>query len=73
VTFLHVCGSDLECGGKPSCLPRRGPPGQPGAQLALLAPCERRHLGRIARAALHHRERLEHRVVQVGGNLGALL
>ena len=46
---------------------------QPGAQLALLPAGERGDLARVVGALLHQRERLQHRVVQVGGDLGALL
>ena len=46
---------------------------QPRAQLALLAAGERGDLARIARALLDEGERLQDRVVQVGGDLGALL
>ena len=51
----------------------RGAARQPGAQLALLAAGERRHRARVVGALLDERQRLEHRVVQVGGHLGALL
>jgi len=50
----------------------RRAPVQPRAQLALLRARERRHLLRAGRA-LDHRQRLEDRVVQVSGHLGALL
>ena len=47
--------------------------GEPVAQLALLAAGERRDLARVVGALLHQGQRLQHRVVQVGGELGALL
>ena len=53
--------------------PGSRPPVQPRAQLALLAAGERGHLARVVGALLHQRERLQHRVVQVRGDLGALL
>ena len=43
------------------------------AQLALLHAREPHDLARIVGAALHERERLQHRVVQVRGDLGALV
>ena len=46
---------------------------EPRAQLALLAAGERGDLARVVGALLHQRERLQHRVVQVRGDLGALL
>ena len=60
---------------RPRC-PARSSSGrreQPAAQLALLAARQARHLARIARALLDQRQRLQHRVVQVRGELGALL
>src|SRR4051812_37924444 len=53
--------------------PRLAGARQPRAQLALLAAGERRHRARVVGALLDERERLEHRVVQVRGDLGALL
>ena len=73
VALLDVRGGGLERGGEPSGLARRRPPGQPGAQLALLAAGDGGDLARVAGAALDHRERLEDGVVQVRGYLGALL
>ena len=53
---------------------RRGLVGvQPGAKLAFLAARELGHLGGVVGAALDHRQRLQHRVVQVRRHLGALL
>ena len=46
---------------------------QPVAQLALLAARQAGHLARVVGALLDQRERLQDRVVQVGGQLGALL
>ncbi len=46
---------------------------EPVAQLALLRPRDARHLARSARAVLDEGERLQHGVVQVRGDLGALL
>ena len=46
---------------------------EPCPQLALLAPGQLRDLARVAGALLHQGQRLQHRVVQVGGELGALL
>ena len=73
VLLLHLGGGRLERAHKPAALPGRGPPGEPRPQLALLPPSQRRHLRRILGAPLHHRERLEHGVVQVRRHLGALL
>ena len=46
---------------------------EPGAQLALLAPGQRRDRARVLGLALDQRQRLQHRVVEVRGDLGALL
>ena len=46
---------------------------QPAAQLAFLHAREPHDLARIVGAALHERERLEHGIVQVRGDLGALV
>ena len=46
---------------------------EPAAQLALLAAGERRDALRLAGVALDERERLEHRVVDARGDVGALL
>ena len=73
VVLLHLGGGRLERGAQAGGLAGRGPAREPGAQLALLAPRERGHLARLVGAALHHRERLEHRVVEVRSHLGALL
>ncbi len=52
---------------------RRFPAQQPRAQLPLLHPREPYDLARLLRAPLHERERLQHRVVQVRGHLGAFV
>ena len=70
---------EFDCGGH---LPKLG--GEVGAggcgsgeepvpQLALLRPGEPGHLGGCAGPVLDQRERLQHRIVQVGGDLRALL
>ena len=46
---------------------------EPRAQLALLPPRERRDASRVVRLALDQGERLQHRVVDAGGEVGALL
>ena len=46
---------------------------QPAAQLALLHPRQAHDFTRIVGAPLHERERLQHRVVQVRGDLGPLV
>ena len=46
---------------------------EPRTELALLTACERRDAPRVARLALHERERLEDGVVDAGGHLGPLL
>ena len=71
---LDLGRGGLERGGQPRRLPgAAAPAGEPRAQLALLAAGERGHLARVVGAPLHQRERLQHRVVQVRGHLGALL
>ena len=73
VAALHLSRGGLERRAETGGLARCGTAGEPRAQLALLAPRERRHLARVVGAALHHRQRLEHRVVQVRRHLGTLL
>ena len=72
-----VVGLDLGRGGLQRARERRRAGGprvvQPGAQLALLAAGERGDLARVVGALLDERERLQHGVVQVRGDLGALL
>ncbi len=46
---------------------------EPRSQLALLAPRQLRDVGRVVGAALDEGQRLQHRVVQVRGQLGPLL
>ena len=46
---------------------------EPAAELAFLAPCELRDALRVVRLALDERERLQHGVVDAGGDLCALL
>ena len=46
---------------------------QPAAQLALLPACDRGDACRVARMPLDQRERLQHRIVDPGGDLGPLL
>ncbi len=48
-----------------------GLPVQPLPQFALLAPGQRTHRLRVGRLPLDQRQRLQHRVVQVGGHVGA--
>ncbi len=74
VGLLDLLRGGLELGREPALAVRaRRRARQPRPQLALLAASERRHLARVARALLHERERLQDRVVQVRGHLGALL
>ena len=72
-----VVGLDLGRGGLERAGERRGAGGpgvvQPRPQLALLAAGERGDLARVVGALLDERERLQDGVVQVGGDLGALL
>ena len=51
----------------------RSPSSSQLAQLALLHPREPHDLARVVGAALHERQRLQHGVVQVRGDLGALV
>ena len=46
---------------------------QPAAQLALLAAGEHHHAPRVGCGALHQRQSLQHRVVQMGGHVVAFL
>ncbi len=46
---------------------------EPGAQVALLGPGQTANLAGVVRVALDQRERVQHRVVDVGGDLGPLL
>src|SRR6266849_2873591 len=73
VKLLDLGGRRLDgLGERP--LRRRLPVGiEPGAQLALLPPCERRHTACIGGIALDERERLQHRVVDARGEVGSLL
>ena len=72
VGALDLAGHRLQRGGEPVVVALRGRR-QPRAQLALLAAGQRGHLARVVGALLHERERLQHRVVEVRGHLGALL
>ena len=73
VVLLDLGRGELERRRERAALAQRAPAVQPRAQLALLAAREAGHLARVLRPALHQRERLQHRVVQVRGELGALL
>ena len=73
-----ACSTSLAAASSAAPQPARpvavvAPAAEPRAQLALLAARERGDLRRVVGALLHERERLEHRVVQVRGDLGALL
>ena len=70
---LHLGGDRLERGRERRLAPRRPPAAEPGAQLALLAAGEAGHGARVVGALLHEGERLQHRVVEMGGDVGPLL
>ena len=71
--LLRLGGGELERGGERRALAARPAAVEPRAQLALLAAGEAGDLARVVGLALHQRERLQHGVVQVRGELGALL
>jgi hypothetical protein len=56
-----------------SPMPRGPALEEPGPQLALLGPGQAHHLLGVVGRALNERQRLEHRVVDVGRHLGPLL
>ena len=80
VLDLRGCGGDRagqalverRVAGRPPGAAVAGGAVQPVAQLALLAAGEPQHLARLVGLALDERQRLQHRVVQVGGDLRAL-
>src|SRR5690625_1787611 len=71
VLVLHLAGNLAQRGSHR--VPGGGPVGiQPLAQLALLCSGQPCHLVGVLGAGADERERLQHRVVQVGGDVGAL-
>ena len=70
---LNLGGGELERGGDAVRGRRAVGVEEPRPQLALLSPGELRHLARVAGALLHQGQCLQNRVVEVGGQLGALL
>jgi hypothetical protein len=73
VRVLRLGGRQLERGLEGRALAERAAAVEPRAQLALLAAGERGDVARVVGLALHQRERLQDGVVQVRGELGALL
>ena len=71
---LHVrCRGRERRDDRGAVVPERPVGVEPAAQLALLAACERGDALRLVGVALDERERLEHRVVDARGDVGALL
>ena len=73
VRLLDLGRGELERGRERRALAERPAAVEPRAQLALLAAREPGDLARVVGLALHQRERLQDGVVQVRGELGALL